>query len=170
MKHPIKYAGLAVTLTVALGLSACGGGATVENNGTPPETESVAPLTRDNDTQTTEPTEEDTEPPAPPADPAEPQPEDQGAQEIDEIPEQSIERSPAEEDLLTEVGEGGVDVAGVEDQVIGAAATICDTEDSETDNVIVPAVSGQLIEQGRTELSHEEVTELIESTARSAYC
>lgn len=170
MKRSIKYAGLVFTLTAALGLSACGGGVTVENNGASPEAESVAPLTRDNDTPTTEPTEEDTEAPVPPAAPAEPQPEDQGAQEIEEIPEQSIERSPEAEELLTEVGEGGIDIAGVEEQIIGAAATICDTEDTETDNVIVPAVSGQLIEQGRTELSHEEVTELIETTARSAYC
>lgn len=163
------------TVISALALTACGGDATVEND----DVSSVDPLTRssesggettaDTSAETAEP-EETGEPAATPgqsAPPAEPQPEDGAAEEIEEIPEQTAERSPEEQALLSEVGEGGIDTAGVEDQIIGAAATVCDTEGQ---NVIVPAAAGQLVEQGKTELSPEEAASLIESAANSAYC
>lgn len=181
MKRSARYTGLVVTVLASLTLAACGGDATVEND----DVSSVAPLTQTDDpaeeaTGETDPAETETttedsestgEPgaPAPPA--AQPQPEDGAAEEIEEIPEQAPQRSAEEEALLGELSDGGINVAGVEEQLIGAANTVCESEAAgEETNVIVPAVAGQLIEQGQTELSNEEATELIDSAARSAYC
>ena len=61
-----------------------------------------------------------------------------------------------DQDFLAAVAEKGVDIDGVEDQLVGAAQASC-----QGDAVTVPAVAGQLIEQGRTELSHEDVVQLI---------
>lgn len=178
MKRPARYTGLVVTVLASLTLAACGGDATVEND----DVSSVAPLTQTDDpaeesadetdpeeTETT--TEETSEPGAPAPPPAQPQPEDGAAEEIEEIPEQAPQRSAEEEALLGELSDGGINVAGVEEQLIGAANTVCESAAAGEDtNVIVPAVAGQLIEQGQTELSNEEATELIDSAARSAYC
>lgn len=177
MKRSLKYTGLVATVLASLALSACGGDATVEND----DVSSVAPLTQttesaeetttDSEETTTEESSETSEPDAPAPPPAAPPAEDGAAEEIDEIPEQAPQRSAEEEALLTELDDGGINVAGVEQQLIGAAQTVCDSEAAGEDtNVIVPAVAGQLVEQGQTELSHEETTSLIDSVARSAYC
>lgn len=181
MKRPARYTGFVATMVAALALAACGGDATVEND----DVSSVAPLTQtddpaeesagetdtDGEETTTEDSDQTSEPNAPAPPPAQPQPEDGAAEEIEEIPEQAPQRSDEEEALLGELGDGGINVDGVEDQLIGAANTVCDSQGSGEDtNVIVPAVAGQLIEQGKTELSNEEATELIDSAARSAYC
>lgn len=180
MRIPRKYASLLIAGVAALGLTACGGDATVEND---PATElsSVAPLTREPTTTETESetsteTEEGEEggersstSAAPPA-PAEPLPQDGPAEEIEEIPTQTVQRTPGEEGYLTQLSEKEIDIAGVEDQLIGAADTVCESQESGNPNVIVPAVAGQLIEQGKTDLPAEEVAALIESAAESAYC
>lgn len=83
------------------------------------------------------------------------EPEDRGAHEISEIPSPAPAQGP-DQDFLDAVAEKGVNVDGVEDQLVGAAQASC-----QGDAVTVPAVAGQLIEQGRTELSHEEVVQLI---------
>lgn len=83
------------------------------------------------------------------------EPEDRGAREISEIPSPAPAQGP-DQDFLDAVAEKGVNVDGVEDQLVGAAQASC-----QGDAVTVPAVAGQLIEQGRTELSHEEVVQLI---------
>ena len=59
------------------------------------------------------------------------------------------------------MAKAGVNVDGVEDQVVGAAQASC-----QGDAVTAPAVAGQLIEQGRTELSHEELVRLITEQGR----
>ena len=64
----------------------------------------------------------------------------------------------------------GVDVDGVEDQLIGAASTVCRSENSDIGQVTVTAVAGQLVEQQRTELNAEDAVALIENEARAAYC
>lgn len=181
MHNSRKYLGALISAFAALGLVACGGDATVEND---PATElsSVAPLTRETATEEESPTESGAEESegtessrestsrAPAPAPAEPLPEDGPAEEIEEIPEQTIQRTPQEEDYLAQLSEGKIDVTEVEDQLLGAAATVCESVASGNPNVIVPAVAGQLIEQGKTELSAEEATSLIESAAESAYC
>ncbi|MGP6175239.1 DUF732 domain-containing protein [Corynebacterium sp. A21] len=177
MRNSRKYASLLITCVAALGLAACGGDATVEND---PATElsSVAPLTRESGTSSassasTSASEASGSTSAPgtnaPVRP-EPLPQDGAAEEIEEIPEQTIERSPEEEAFLGEVAEGEIDITGVEEQLIGAAATVCESVESGNENVIVPAVAGQLVEQGKTQLPAEEAATLIESAAESAYC
>ena len=88
------------------------------------------------------------------------EPEDRGAREISEIPAPAPEQGP-DQDFLAAVAEKGVNVDGVEDQVVGAAQASC-----QGDSVTVPAVAGQLIEQGRTELSHEDLVRLITEQGR----
>lgn len=89
------------------------------------------------------------------------EPEDRGAREISEIPAPAPEEGP-NQDFLGAVSQGGVNTDGVEDQLIGAAQAAC-----QGDTVTVPAVAGQLIEQGRSELSHEQLTQLIAEQGRA---
>ncbi len=83
------------------------------------------------------------------------EPEDRGAREISEIPAPAPAEGPHQE-FLSAISDGGVNTEGVEDQLVGAAQAAC-----QGDTVTVPAVAGQLIEQGRSELSHEQLTQLI---------
>ncbi|WP_144792440.1 hypothetical protein [Corynebacterium singulare] len=89
------------------------------------------------------------------------EPEDRGAREVSEIPAPAPDEGP-NQDFLAAVSQGGVNTDGVEDQLIGAAQAAC-----QGDTVTVPAVSGQLIEQGRSELSHEQLTQLITEQGRA---
>ncbi|QRP61890.1 DUF732 domain-containing protein [Corynebacterium minutissimum] len=91
------------------------------------------------------------------------EPEDRGAREISEIPAPAPAEGPHQE-FLAALSDGGVNTEGVEDQLVGAAQAAC-----QGDTVTVPAVAGQLIEQGRSELSHEQLTQLI-SEKGSALC
>ena len=91
------------------------------------------------------------------------EPEDRGAREISEIPAPAPAEGPHQE-FLSAISDGGVNTEGVEDQLVGAAQAAC-----QGDTVTVPAVAGQLIEQGRSELSHEQLTQLI-SEKGSALC
>lgn len=91
------------------------------------------------------------------------EPEDRGAREISEIPAPAPAEGPHQE-FLSAISDGGVNTDGVEDQLVGAAQAAC-----QGDTVTVPAVAGQLIEQGRSELSHEQLTQLI-SEKGSALC
>jgi len=89
------------------------------------------------------------------------EPEDRGAREVSEIPAPAPVEGP-NQDFLAAVSQGGVNTDGVEDQLIGAAQASC-----QGDTVTVPAVAGQLIEQGRSELSHEQLTQLITEQGRA---
>ena len=89
------------------------------------------------------------------------EPEDRGAREVSEIPAPAPDEGP-NQDFLAAVSQGGVNTDGVEDQLIGAAQASC-----QGDVVTVPAVAGQLIEQGRSELSHEQLTQLITEQGRA---
>lgn len=158
---------LASVAAAALVLSACSS-ATVDNSADNAADSavpsSVAPLERNKDLDATtgesEPEEADSSESA-----AEPQAQDQGAQEIEEIPD-APPREEGEQELLGAIGEAGINVDGVEDQLITAARAACNQEDQ----VTVQAIAGQLIEQGRTELAIGEVVTLIEDTARTGYC
>ena len=89
------------------------------------------------------------------------EPEDRGAREVSEIPAPAPDEGP-NQDFLAAVSQGGVNTDGVEDQLIGAAQASC-----QGDAVTVPAVAGQLIEQGRSELSHEQLIQLITERGRA---
>lgn len=152
--RPTAAAGAAVLLVAGTLLSACGSATVDEGDAT--ET-SVAPLERSSaasgESSASKASESSASAPAERT-PGE-EPEDRGAREISEIPTPAPAQGP-DQDFLDAVAEKGVNVDGVEDQLVGAAQASC-----QGDAVTVPAVAGQLIEQGRTELSHEDVVQLI---------
>ncbi|PMC72083.1 hypothetical protein [Corynebacterium aurimucosum] len=161
--RPAAAAGAAVLLAAGALLSGCGS-ATVEE-GEATDT-SVAPLERSSaasgETAASKASESSASASGSASAERTPgeEPEDRGAREISEIPAPAPEQGP-DQDFLAAVAEKGVNVDGVEDQVVGAAQASC-----QGDSVTVPAVAGQLIEQGRTELSHEELVRLITEQGR----
>ena len=58
-----------------------------------------------------------------------------------------------------------MNVEGVEDQLLGAGQGACGEDD-----ITIPAVAGQLIEQQRTDMDFDELTKLLQDNARSALC
>lgn len=156
--RPTAAAGAAVLLAAGTLLSACGSATVDEGDAT--ET-SVAPLERSSAASGESSASKASESSASSSGSASAErtpgeePEDRGAREISEIPSPAPAQGP-DQDFLDAVAEKGVNVDGVEDQLVGAAQASC-----QGDAVTVPAVAGQLIEQGRTELSHEDVVQLI---------
>ncbi|WP_394281101.1 hypothetical protein [Corynebacterium sp.] len=151
----------AIALSAGLGLAACGG-ATVDSEDVT-ESSSPAPVaTSPSQTSTKDTTTEETTPVAPPADD---QPEDLGAREIEEIPTTEAPYIAEEQDFLDEIAGSDINVENVESQLIGTAHTICGGESITRD-----AVAGQLIEQGRTDLDHQEVTKLLDDAAHANLC
>jgi hypothetical protein len=89
---------------------------------------------------------------------------DRGAQEIDEIPE----TNPFEGEnaaFLDDVRALGVDVAGVEGQVVSAGYLVCDEQ-----TAILQAVAGQLIGQQRTDREFEDLVDKLTDSARGRFC
>lgn len=153
--RPTAAAGAAVLLAAGTLLSACGSATVDENEATDT---SVAPLERSSgEPSASKPSESSASASgdAPTERTTGEEPEDRGAREVSEIPTPAPAQGP-DRDFLAAVAETGVNIDGVEDQLVGAAQASC-----QGDTVTVPAVAGQLIEQGRTELSHEDVVQLI---------
>ena len=153
----------AVLLAAGALLTGCGGSAIVDDS-TATDT-SVAPLERSTAASASTASEESSagrssEGASSSAAPSD-EPEDRGAREISEIPSPSSSGGPNQE-FLDAVTKGGVNTEGVEDQLVGAAQAAC-----QGDGVTVPAVAGQLIEQGRSELSHEQLIQLITERGRA---
>lgn len=94
------------------------------------------------------------------------QADDVGAREVDEVPAPQVVENEQDAEYLAAVGDGGIDIAGIEDQIIGAGLSACNPQDE----VTVGAVAGQLIEQQRTKLEFDKIVQLIEDNAHSAYC
>lgn len=90
-------------------------------------------------------------------------PEDRGAREISEIPSAQLPKQEAA--YLDSLKDAGVTVDGVEDQLLGAGQAACGQ-----DEITIPAVAGQLIEQQRSDMDFEELTKLLQDNARSALC
>lgn len=170
----------AVALMASLSLAACGS-ATVDSDSEVSPDATVAPLERGDsgeesgDSQESEGSEESSS--ASPStskraeddaeastSKSEPAPEDRGAQEVEQAPTPQVDDSNS--GYLDAIAGGGVDIAGVESQLVSAGNTACNPDDE----VTVPAVAGQLIEQGRTDKSIEEVIALINDQAQAAYC
>ena len=164
----------AAFMAAALGLSACGS-ATVESENSPEQTK-VAPLERspqpasasesasEASSQSADSSDEKSSSESSAAS-ASDEPEDRGAREISAIPSPRQTQGP-EQDFLAAVQKAGVKTEGAEDQIIGAGQAAC----NEGDAVTIPAVAGQLIEQGRAPLSHEELTAVLTDQARGTLC
>lgn len=90
-------------------------------------------------------------------------PEDRGAREISEIPSAQLPKEEAA--YLDSLKDAGVNVDGVEDQLLGAGQGACGE-----DEITIPAVAGQLIEQQRSDKDFDELTKLLQDNARSALC
>lgn len=177
-------AGLAAILTAAgLALAACGS-ATVEDEA--PETlsktstetsttkssgSSTVSSSKDKDDKDAKDTKSSTAA-AQPGSNAEPAPQgsagggatDRGAQEIQEIPEASgFEGENAA--FLDAVRELGVDVDGVEGQIVSAGHLVCNDQ-----TAILYAVAGQLIGQDRTDREFEDLADTLTESARENLC
>lgn len=164
----------AAFMAAALGISACGS-ATVESENSPEQTK-VAPLERspqpasasesasEASSQSADSSDEKSSSESSAASAGD-EPEDRGAREISAIPSPRQTQGP-EQDFLAAVQKAGVKTEGAEDQIIGAGQAACNEDDA----VTIPAVAGQLIEQGRAPLSHEELTAVLTDQARDTLC
>lgn len=137
-----------VGAALCLGLAGCDS-ATVDSE--PPQETEIAPLERESDA------------PSSSENSASKSQEDRGAREISEIPSAEVPEQDAK--YLDKLKDAGVNVDGVEDQLLGAGKAACDENE-----VTISAVAGQLIEQQRTTQSFEELSQLIKDSARSGIC
>ena len=137
-----------VGAALCLGLAGCDS-ATVDSE--PPQETEIAPLERESDA------------PSSSENSASKSQEDRGAREISEIPSAEVPEPDAK--YLDKLKDAGVNVDGVEDQLLGAGKAACDENE-----VTISAVVGQLIEQQRTTQSFEELSQLIKDSARSGIC
>ncbi|MBZ8176642.1 hypothetical protein GSS88_02365 [Corynebacterium sp. 3HC-13] len=161
-----KLAVVALTFALAGGMAACGGEATVDNQGAPSTT--VSPLTRDSSssssvsatssgTNTSRAQEPSTASGG----------SDRGAREVERIPDDQS-RPQQEQKLLSTLKNEGVDVSTLEDTIVATAQTYC--QDGEQSHTLIKAIAGQLVEQHRTDKSVDEVAAMIEKAAKNAYC
>ena len=137
-----------VGAALCLGLAGCDS-ATVDSE--PPQETEIAPLERESDA------------PSSSENSASKSQEDRGAREISEIPSAEVPEPDAK--YLDKFKDAGVNVDGVEDQLLGAGKAACDENE-----VTISAVAGQLIEQQRTTMGFEELSQLIKDSARSGNC
>ncbi|MBS5996910.1 MAG: DUF732 domain-containing protein [Corynebacterium sp.] len=137
-----------VGAALCLGLAGCDS-ATVDSE--PPQETEIAPLERESDA------------PSSSENSASKSQEDRGAREISEIPSAEVPEPDAK--YLDKLKDAGVNVDGVEDQLLGAGKAACDENE-----VTISAVAGQLIEQQRTTMGFEELSQLIKDSARSGIC
>ena len=137
-----------VGAALCLGLAGCDS-ATVDSE--PPQETEIAPLERESDA------------PSSSENSASKSQEDRGAREISEIPSAEVPEPDAK--YLDKLKDAGINVDGVEDQLLGAGKAACDENE-----VTISAVAGQLIEQQRTTMGFEELSQLIKDSARSGIC
>lgn len=160
-----KTAIAALLSAAGLTLAACGG-ATVDSDDVT-ETQSPAAPSSAEETTTATSTEASTESssaaPAAPAD--DPAAGEGAASEVENTPDAAPMRPEKDEAFLEALREGGVNVEGNEEQLVGTARTICDGS-----TVTRDAVAGQLVEQQATDMDVEELSELIETAARDNLC
>lgn len=168
MRAPLLLAVLAVSAT----LTACGGSATVDNQSGPG---SIAPLARPTSSEATVSATSGSAAFAAPGDaslagvgansPATTRAKDQGAKEIASIPATATV-APTDADYLEQVKAAGINVSGVEDQVVAAGSAACSPAGTAT----VGAVAGQLSAQGRTTLPQEKIISTLSDNGKAFYC
>ena len=155
---------LTCTLILALPLAACGGSATVSK--TDETVTPTAPVTSTESSAATSVTETaratSTVNPAPAQSAG---PVDKPASAIETLPEQASHFSPEEQAYLDYLSENGLNFAGVEDQLTATGHNVC------ADDLITrDAVAGQLVEQRRTDMTPDALSQLIEDAARANLC
>ncbi|WKD60243.1 hypothetical protein CCICO_00925 [Corynebacterium ciconiae DSM 44920] len=99
-----------------------------------------------------------------PSSPSEEAPADQSAREIESIPG-AEPGDPKEVEFFEELK--GIDVEGVEDQLVATAQEVCSDG---RDSVLLNAVAGQLDQQDRSDLNVEQLADRIAEAAEKAYC
>ena len=158
-----KTAMTAVLAAVGLSLAACGG-ATVDSEDVTatPSTSAAAPSSSVEESESAAETESSSPASAPADDPAAGE---GAASEVENTPDAAPMRPEQDEAFLEALREGGVNVEGNEEQLVGTARTICGGSDITRD-----AVAGQLIEQQATQLEFDDLTKLIDSAARDNLC
>lgn len=95
---------------------------------------------------------------------------DPQAKRVDEAPDGQMKLSEADDSYLGALEKAGIDVDGVEDQLIGTGRAACADAPEEERQVIALAIAGQLVAQDRSQDSAEEVAKIIASSAEKAYC
>lgn len=95
---------------------------------------------------------------------------DPQAKRVDEAPDGQMKLSEADDSYLGALEKAGIDVDGVEDQLIGTGRAACADAPEEERQVIALAIAGQLVAQGRSQESAEEVAKTIASSAKKVYC
>lgn len=95
---------------------------------------------------------------------------DPQAKRVDEAPDGQMKLSEADDSYLGALEKAGIYVDGVEDQLIGTGRAACADAPEEEREVIALAIAGQLVAQGRSQESAEEVAKTIASSAKKAYC
>lgn len=95
---------------------------------------------------------------------------DPQAKRVDEAPDGQMKLSEADDSYLGALEKAGIDVDGVEDQLIGTGRAACADAPEEEREVIELAIAGQLVAQDRSQDSAEEVAKIIASSAEKAYC
>ncbi|QQU97148.1 DUF732 domain-containing protein [Corynebacterium amycolatum] len=153
---------LATTTAVALltfGVAACGS-STVESSEVTSSTTTKTPTTSSS-TKTSAPKSSEK---------SAPEITDPQAKRVDEAPDGQMKLSEADDSYLEALEKAGIDVAGVEDQLIGTGRAACADAPEEERQVIALAIAGQLVAQGRSQESAEEVAKTIASSAKKAYC
>lgn len=91
---------------------------------------------------------------------------DRPAQEVSTVPTPTPKFTEAGEKFLKEISDQGVDIVGVEAQLIATAQIVCSGEFG----AAVEAVAGQVVEQGRTTKDYNEILTLIDTSAKKLYC
>lgn len=153
---------LATTAAVALltfGVAACGG-STVESSEVTSST-TTKTSTTSSSTKTSAPK---------PSETSAPEITDPQAKRVDEAPDGQMKLSEADDSYLEALESAGIDVDGVEDQLIGTGRAACADAPEEERQVIALAIAGQLVAQDRSQDSAEEVAKIIASSAKKAYC
>ena len=153
---------LATTTAVALltfGVAACGS-STVESSEVTSSTTTMTSTTSSS-TKTSAPKSSEK---------SAPEISDPQAKRVDEAPDGQMKLSEADDSYLGALEKAGIDVDGVEDQLIGTGRAACADAPEEEREVIALAIAGQLVAQGRSQESAEEVAKTIASSAKKAYC
>ena len=95
---------------------------------------------------------------------------DPGATRVSEAPDGQMPLSKDDGAYLDALIAADIDVAGVEDQLIGAGRAICAEVPEAEKEAMATAMAGQLRAQERTKVATDKVADAIASSAQKAYC
>ena len=175
MRMTARTCAAATVAAAALFLGACGGSATVTDDSTatsvPVATNTggaAASTTAKQDASSS--SSSATASSGAPAATAEQGSQDGGAREVPSPAAQSAPLQPVDHDYLDALKDGGINVDGVEDQLIATARNVYQAQQEGGESYLLDAVAGQLQEQGRTQDDPQQVAQVIARSAQQAYC